>query len=234
MEIKQKLSIVVPAYNESGTIEKVVDVLESLNINKEIIIINDGSTDETKKKLDELSEKYIDLIVIHKPNGGKGTALREGFLHVTGEYTVVQDADFEYDPHDLVTMLGFAVKNNADVVYGNRFANKRFFEGMDWKNFLGNNVVLPVLASILYGQIINDEATCYKMFRTSVLKSIPLYCNRFEFCPEVTAKVRKKGYKIYEVPILYFPRTTNAGKKLNALKDGLEAVWTLIKYRFVD
>lgn len=235
LELKSvKLSIVVPAYNESGTIEKVVDVISGLDINKELIIVNDGSTDETKAILEKLKKKYKDIMVIHKKNGGKGTALREGFKYVTGEYTVVQDADFEYDPNDLITMLDFAIKNDADVIYGNRFATKRFFEGMDWKNFIGNNVILPALASILYGQIIHDEATCYKMFKTDVLKSIPLVCDRFEFCPEVTAKVRKKGYKIYEVPILYFPRPMNAGKKLNALKDGLEAIWTLIKYRFVN
>lgn len=167
-------------------------------------------------------------------NGGKGTALREGFKYVTGEYTVVQDADFEYDPQDLVKMFDLALKDDLDVVYGNRFASKRFYEGMDWKNFLGNNILLPLTASLLYGQYVPDEATCYKMFKTEILKSIKLECKRFEFCPEITAKVSKKGYKIVNVPISYFPRTTNSGKKLNALKDGWEAMWTLFKYRIYD
>src|SRR3990167_852673 len=155
-------------------------------------------------------------------------------LPIKTEIIVVQDADFEYDPNDLITMFEFALDNDVDVVYGNRFSSKRFYKGMDWKNFLGNNIVLPLVASLLYGQYIPDEATCYKMFRTSVLKSIPLVCKRFEFCPEVTAKVRKKGYRIYNIPIKYMPRTTNAGKKLNALKDGIEAISTLLRFRFFD
>ena len=233
MKNVKKLSIVIPAYNESKSIKKVIDQLLDLKIEKEIIVVNDGSTDGTKEILEKLP-KNRKIRIIHKPNEGKGSALREGFKYANGDYTVVQDADFEYDPLDLVKMFQFAVKENIDVVYGNRFSSKRFYSGMDWKNFLGNNIILPLVASLLYGQIINDEATCYKMFKTSVLKSIKLNCMRFEFCPEVTAKIKKKGYKIYEVPIHYKPRTTNAGKKLNAIKDGLEAIYTLFKYRFMD
>ncbi len=228
-----KLSIVIPVYNEVSSVLEVLNSIEKLDIDKEIIIVDDGSTDGTR----DILKKYgagnsMSKVILMERNGGKGTALREGFKHVTGDYTVVQDADFEYDPKDLVMMFQYALEKNADVVYGNRFAKKRFYEGMDWKNFLGNNIVLPLAASLLYGQYIPDEATCYKMFKTKILKSIPLECKRFEFCPEVTAKVRKKGYKIHHVPIKYFPRTTNAGKKLKALQDGLEAVWTLLKYRF--
>ena len=200
-----------------------------------MIIIDDGSTDGTRTLLDTYSKSNKGIkVILMEQNGGKGTALKEGFTHVTGDYTVVQDADFEYDPNDLITMFEFALDNDVDVVYGNRFSSKRFYKGMDWKNFLGNNIVLPLVASLLYGQYIPDEATCYKMFRTSVLKSIPLVCKRFEFCPEVTAKVRKKGYRIYNIPIKYMPRTTNAGKKLNALKDGIEAISTLLRFRFFD
>ena len=228
-----KLSIVIPVYNEVSSVLEVLNTIEKLDIDKEIVIVDDGSTDGTR----DILKKYGDStstakVILMEKNGGKGTALREGFKHVTGDYTVVQDADFEYDPNDLVKMFKYALENDADVVYGNRFATKRFYEGMDWKNFLGNNVVLPIMASVLYGQYIPDEATCYKMFKTEVLKSIPLECKRFEFCPEVTAKARKRGYKIHHIPIQYFPRTTNAGKKLKALEDGLEAIWTLLKYRF--
>lgn len=232
---RAKLSIVIPVYNEVSSVLEVLHSIDTLDINKEIIIVDDGSTDGTRdilKKYD--TENDSAKVILMDKNGGKGTALREGFRHVTGDYTVVQDADFEYDPKDLVTMFEYALENDADVVYGNRFSQKRFYEGMDWKNFIGNNVVLPLIASLLYGQYIPDEATCYKMFKTDILQSIPLTCKRFEFCPEVTAKVRKKGYKIHHLPISYYPRTTNAGKKLRALKDGAEAIWTLLKYRFID
>ncbi len=233
--MSKKLSIVIPVYNEAGSVLKVLDSLKTLPIETEIIVVDDGSTDGTRTLLDTYSKSNKKIkVILMEQNGGKGTALREGFKHVTGDYTVVQDADFEYDPNDLITMFKFALDNNVDVVYGNRFSSKRFYTGMDWKNFLGNNVVLPLVASLLYGQYIPDEATCYKMFRTSVLKSIPLVCKRFEFCPEVTAKVRKKGYRIYNIPIKYMPRTTNAGKKLNALKDGMEAISTLLRFRFFD
>lgn len=235
MKSKNKLSIVIPAYNERSSIIEVIKSIQNLDINKEIIVVDDGSTDGTRDLLKDISNKEKELkLILQKVNGGKGTALREGFKHVSGDYTVVQDADFEYDPKDLVVMYKYALENNADVVYGNRFAEKRYYEGMDWKNFLGNNVVLPAIASLLYGQVIPDEATCYKMFKTEVLKSIPLKCQRFEFCPEITAKVRKRKYKIHFIPISYKPRTTNAGKKLKALKDGYEAVKTLFIYRFKD
>ena len=230
-----KLSIVIPVYNEVSSILEVLRVVNSLKIDKEIIIVDDGSTDGTREILKKYENKNRNAkVILMDKNGGKGTALREGFKHSTGDYTVVQDADMEYDPNDLVTMLNFALEVDADVVYGNRFAKKRFYEGMDWKNFLGNNIILPLIASLLYGQIIPDEATAYKMFKTRVLKDIPLVCKRFEFCPEVTAKVKRRGYKIYNIPIKYMPRTTNAGKKLKALQDGAEAIWTLVKYRFVD
>lgn len=232
----KELSIVVPVYNEVNSVIEVLNALLRLPLKKDIVVVDDGSTDGTRELLAEFSSKHKEdlKIIFMQKNGGKGTALREGFKHVVGEYTVIQDADFEYDPNDLILMYQLAKKNDLDVLYGNRFAKKRFYEGMDWKNFLGNNVVLPVIASVLYGQPIPDEATCYKMFKTEVLTSLHLSCKRFEFCPEVTAKVRKKGYKIHNIPISYFPRTTNAGKKLNALKDGYEAVMTLIKYRFTD
>src|SRR3989338_895970 len=233
--MSKKLSIVIPVYNEATSILKVLDSLKELPIKTEIIVVDDGSTDGTRTLLDTYSKSNKGIkVILMEQNGGKGTALKEGFTHVTGDYTVVQDADFEYDPNDLITMFEFALDNDVDVVYGNRFSSKRFYKGMDWKNFLGNNIVLPSVDSLLYGQYIPDEATCYKMFRTSVLKSIPLVCKRFEFCPEVTAKVRKKGYRIYNIPIKYMQRTTNAGKKLNALKDGIEAISTLLRFRFFD
>jgi len=234
--MNNKLSVVIPVYNEINTIEQVLAKVASLPYVKEIIAVDDGSKDGTQQLLTNKYNNDLKVkFVLMKENGGKGVALREGFKHITAEYVVVQDADLEYDPNDLGKMLQVAIEKNADVVYGNRFEGEKMFENwkkMDWKNALGNKVVLPTLVNILYGQHIHDEATCYKMFKTSVLKSINLVCTRFEFCPEVTAKVSKKGYKIIEVPISYFPRSVKGGKKLNALKDGLEAIWTLVKYRF--
>jgi dolichol-phosphate mannosyltransferase len=234
--MNKDLSIVVPVYNEVNSVIEVLNALLLLPLKKEVVVVDDGSTDGTRDLLSKFAEEQkADVkVILMDRNGGKGTALREGFKHVEGEYTVVQDADFEYDPNDLVRMYKLAKEKDLDVIYGNRFENKRFYEGMDWKNFLGNNIILPALASILYMQYIPDEATCYKMFKTSIIKSIPLECKRFEFCPEVTAKVRKRGYKIANIGISYFPRTTNAGKKLRALKDGWEAISTLLKYRFFE
>ena len=232
---KPMLSIVVPVYNEATSILKVLDLVNALPINKEVIIVDDGSTDGTRKLLKTYEQRNPSTkVFLMDKNGGKGTALREGFKHITGTYTVIQDADFEYDPKDLIRMFDYALKHNADVVYGNRFSKKRFYKGMDWKNFIGNNVILPTLASILYTCKIPDEATCYKMFKTNLLLSLNLKCKRFEFCPEVTAKVRRKKAKIHFLPISYHPRTTNAGKKLNAVRDGVEAIWALVKYRIVN
>jgi len=233
--MRKGLSIVIPAFNEGPSVLEVIKQCTHLPIPTEVIVVNDGSSDGTREILDSARRKYNNLVIVHREkNGGKGRALRDGFKKATMEYTVVQDADLEYYPSDLVKMYKLAKDKDLDVIYGNRFAKQRWFKGMDWKNFLGNNIILPIMASILYGQVINDESTCYKMFKTDLLKSIPLKCERFEFCPEITAKVRKRGYKIHEVPIDYKPRTMGGGKKLKALKDGSEAVWTLLKYRFVD
>ena len=227
-----ELSIIIPAYNEKGTIRKVIDKLRELPLKTQIIVVDDGSTDGTRAVSEKL--KYPNLQVIYQPkNQGKGAAIRRGIKDAVGEYTVIQDADWEYSPTDLTLMYQYAVDNLAEVVYGNRFHSQRRFAGMGWANFWGNTL-LAALASFLYGQVIHDEATCYKMFKTKVLKNINLKARRFEFCPEVTAKVRKKGYRIHEVPISYQPRTHASGKKLNAAKDGAAAIWTLLKYRLVD
>jgi len=222
-----KLSICIPVYNEEKTVKELLDKVLAVPVEKEVIIVNDGSTDRTAEILGECAN-CPEIKVFSKPNGGKGSALREAFTHVTGDYVVVQDADLEYEPQDFVKMLQVA-KGGSPVVYGSRFLGQKITLG-SLKNFLASKL-LSTVVGLLYGQYITDESTCYKLFRSDLLKSIPLECQRFEFCPEVTAKVLKKGVKITEVPISFNPRNTREGKKIHYLKDGWEAMKTLFKYK---
>ena len=228
------LSIIIPAYNEganlAAVIKKVLQVELPHGIGKEIIVVNDGSTDDTA----DYAEAFVSsdstakvLLLNHEVNMGKGMAIRTALPAVSGDYVVIQDADEELDPGDYVVMLNKMLADNLPVVYGSRFLvggrqGSRFF-------YYGNRI-LTTLANILYGQHLTDEATCYKMFSTPLLKSVNLRCRGFEFCPEVTAKIARRGVKIQEVPISYFPRTREEGKKVR-LSDGLKAAWCLIKYR---
>jgi len=229
------LSIVIPAYNESGTIAKILKKVEDVDlgqIKKEIIIVNDASNDGTAEKLNKLNKGGKYRIYHHKKNRGKGAALRTGFDHVSGDTVIVQDADLEYDPSDYLKLIKFMEKTCSPVVYGSRRLGKKGIKHGGLFFFWGGSL-LNVIANLLYGLKITDEATCYKMFRSDFLKSLNLKCDRFEFCPEVTAKSAKKGIKIPEIPISYEARKIDEGKKIR-LKDGIEAVWTLFKYRFVD
>jgi len=233
-----KLSVIIPIYNEYNNIDEVIKRIKAVHLQPEVedvelILVDDGSKDGTVEKL----EKYQDdkTIVVHysRLNFGKGTATRIGLTYVTGDVVLIQDADHEYDPEDYPKLLEPIIKDNAQVVYGSRFMGKgRRLEGMAFKNYLAN-LILKIMTNILYRTHLTDEATAYKMFQTDVLKSCSLKSKRFEFCPEVTAKVLKKGLKIIEVPISYKGRTVEEGKKIKWY-DGLEAVWTLLKYRFVD
>ncbi|MCX6784068.1 MAG: glycosyltransferase family 2 protein [candidate division WWE3 bacterium] len=222
-----KLSICIPVYNEQATIRELLDKVTAVPLDKEIIVVNDGSTDRTPQILAEYADNHH-ISVFNKSNGGKGTALIEAFKHVSGDYVVVQDADLEYDPFDFVKMLATAESKNVTVVYGSRFLGKPLTMSV-LKNYLASKL-LSFFVWLLYGQMITDESTCYKLFKTEVLKQIPLECKRFEFCPEVTAKVLKRGIKIIEVPVSFNPRDAKDGKKISYLKDGWEAVATLFKY----
>lgn len=227
-----KLSVIIPVYNEKATIEKVIEKARKVPVEKEIIVVDDGSTDGTQDILKKIEEKnYKEVKIIFKDkNEGKGAAIREGLKKISGDVIVIQDADLEYEPMDWMNMLKFMKEKKAYVVYGSRVLGRN--PKSSFVFYLGGRF-LSFLTNILYNAKITDEPTCYKMFKAEVIKNINLKCKGFEFCPEITAKVRKKGYKIYEIPIQYFPRNIKEGKKIR-WKDGIVAIWTLIKYRFID
>jgi dolichol-phosphate mannosyltransferase len=227
-----KLSIVIPVFNEKNTIAEILKRIEAadLGVEKEIIMVDDFSTDGTRELLKAMAGRY--KIFYHEKNQGKGSALRTGFREATGEVIVVQDADLEYDPNDFKIMLDKMMEPGVEVVYGSRVGHENYFKiRKSGHVFALGGFFLTWLANFLYGIKITDEPTCYKMFRADLLKSLNLECERFEFCPEVTAKIAKRGIKIAEVPINYYPRHKNEGKKIK-WHDGLSAIWTLLKYRF--
>lgn len=221
-----KLAIIVPVYNEAGTIAEIVARLKAVPLDKEIVVVDDGSTDGTWEALEPLAGGEV-KVLRHARNRGKGAGIRTALGAVTAEAVVIQDADLEYQPEELPILLAPVAAGRADVVYGSRFRGS--LEGMRFANYLANKV-LAWTATILFGQRITDEATCYKLFRTDVLKAIPLVSERFEFCPEVTARVRRRGLRIQEIPITYRGRTVAMGKKIR-LNDAWEAFYTLWRWR---
>ncbi len=224
------VSVIIPAYNEEQTIGQVIEAVGSLPIEKQIIVVNDGSTDRTYSVLEELRAPYELTVVQCQKNSGKGFAIRQGLLHVKGEAVVIQDADMELSPTDLVDLLKPFERDDVQVVYGSRFLNGRGNASLH--NFIANRL-LATYTNLLYGCRITDESTGYKAFSTELITRLNLTCEGFEFCPEVTAKILRAGYHIYEVPVSYFPRTKKEGKKLRFWSDGLFAAWTLLKYRFI-
>ena len=229
-----KISVIVPAHNEERTIAEIIRRVKAVNLTKEIIVINDASTDKTGHILDRISREQGSgspiKVIRHLQNQGKGAAIRTGLKEASGDIVIIQDADLEYDPQDYAGLIQPIIDGKTSVVYGSRCLRKNRISSPGF--FLGGKL-LSFLTNLLYRAGITDEPTCYKVFQREVLQNLDLKCRRFEFCPEVTAKVRKRGYKIYEVPIRYYPRKIKEGKKIR-FSDGLYAVWTLIKYRFVD
>jgi glycosyltransferase involved in cell wall biosynthesis len=236
------LSVIMPVFNEKGTIQEIIQKVEAVPIRKEIIITDDCSTDGTRAILQELEREYKAKdtpdplnhvrFLYHQKNQGKGGALRTGFSSISPESTVVviQDADLEYDPNDYPALLEPIKDGHADVVYGSRFKGPgRAF--LFWH--MVANKLLTLLTNLLYNTILTDMETCYKMFRSEVIRGVKLRANRFDFEPEITAKILKQRLKVYEVPIHYYGRDYAEGKKIG-LKDAFEAVWALIKYRFVN
>lgn len=227
-----KVSILIPIYNEFLTlplvIQRVLDAPLPPGYERELIIVNDGSTDGTTELLAaRYSHSPLILVRHSEVNFGKGAAIRTGLAYVSGNIVLVQDGDLEYDPNDYMKLLEPIVSGAAQVVYGSRFLNG--VTGMKTANRVANKL-LTFTVNLLYGSRLTDEATAYKAFRTEVIQAIPLTCVRFEFCPEVTAKLLRSGHQIHEVPISYNPRGVLEGKKIS-WKDGLEAMWTLIRYR---
>ena len=227
-----KLSVIIPVYNEKNTIGALFERVNNVDIEKEIIIVDDCSTDGTKEIVNRFAKDETVRVLCQPENKGKGFAIRTALQYVTGEVVIIQDADLEYDPNDYKILIKPIVDGVTDVVYGSRWLMSHF-HNLPYNRFRLATALLTFMANVLYNAKITDEPTCYKVFRTSTLKSLNLKCERFEFCPEVTAKLRKKGHKIYEMPIYYKPRSVEEGKKI-MFKDGLAAIWTLIKYRFVD
>ncbi len=224
-----KLSVIIPVYNEKETISPAIRRVIDVPIHKEIIVVDDGSTDGTGDILRDTvkEDPEIEVIFLGR-NMGKGSAIRAGIEKVSGDFVVIQDADLEYDPMDWIEMLRVAVSEDAPVVYGSRVLGGGPKSSLAF--YFGGRL-LSVLTNILYRTGITDEPTCYKMFRADIIKSLELRCTGFEFCPEVTAKLAVKGYRIREVPISYNPRRIREGKKIR-WHDGITAVFTLLRYRF--
>jgi glycosyltransferase involved in cell wall biosynthesis len=229
-----KVSIIIPVYNEFRTFEQVLERVQAAALpegcEKEIVVVDDGSTDGTDRIFGERARRGALVGCRREVNAGKGTALRAGFGLASGDIILIQDGDLEYDPNDYARLIEPIVRGEADVVYGSRFRGSA--NGMTLRHRLANRL-LTAAANLLFDAEISDEATAYKAFRASLLREVRLECRRFEFCPEVTAKIRRLGHRIHEVPISYNARGIAEGKKIR-FADGLEAVWTLLKYRLAS
>lgn len=228
-----KVSIIIPVYNEKDTVEILLDKVEQAHfagLEKEIILVDDSSTDGTRDILKRLENKY--KVFFHEKNQGKGAAIRTAIKNTAGDIVVIQDADLEYLPEDYDKLLPLIINNEADVVYGSRFKNQNNSKNFILKNKLAN-MFLTMLTNLLYGAEITDMETCYKAFKREFVQEITIKSNRFDFEPEITAKILKKKARLVEVPISYNGRGHEEGKKIN-WKDGIHAILTLIKYRFIN
>jgi glycosyltransferase involved in cell wall biosynthesis len=229
----RKLSIVVPVFNERNTLVEIIRRMRAVelpdSIEREIVVVDDGSDDGTRDVLKQLGDSTV-RIVLHPENRGKGSAVRTGFAHATGDYVLVQDADLEYDPEDWPRLLAPVLTGKARVVYGSRFTGER--RNMLFLHWVGNRF-LSLATNMLYNTTLSDMETCYKLIDRALLERIPLEAERFEIEPEITAKILKCKIRIYEVPISYTGREVEEGKKI-AWTDGFSALWTLVKYRFRD
>ena len=223
-----KLSVIIPVYNEADTVRDIVNQVRSLPLDLEVILIDDGSTDGTREILRNEIDGKLAQVVYQDRNRGKGAAVRAGLEHVTGEVVVIQDADLEYEPEDLLDLLRPIEKKKADVVYGSRFVSGKEHRVLLFWHSVGNRF-LTLLSNCFTNLNLTDMETCYKMFRTDIIRQITLEQDRFGFEPEVTAKVARLGCRIFEVGISYSGRDYTQGKKIG-WKDGVVAIWCIIKY----
>jgi len=226
-----KLSVIMPVYNERETLEEIVRQVLATGLVHELIMVDDGSTDGSRDIMRQWEGHEVIRVIYHEENRGKGAAVRTAFQAATGDVLLIQDADLEYDPRDYPKLLQPIEEGRAPVVYGSRFLGGPRRAMLFWH--AAGNRLLTFVTNILYDSILSDMETCYKAFRADVVRDIPLHSRRFEFEPEITAKVLKRGIRIYEVPIAYYGREYEEGKKITGW-DAIPALWTLIKYRFVD
>lgn len=225
------LSVLIPAYNEIKSIDAIIEKIQAVPLEKEIIIVDDGSTDGTRERLATYSAVSNVRVIHHTHNQGKGAAIRTAIGHIQGDIAIVQDADLEYEPQDYIKLVEPIVAGREKVIYGSRFLKPE--NRHSYFSFYIGGQLVTWITNLLYNQRLTDEPTCYKVFDSQFLQSIPLECTGFEFCPEVTAKVAKRGIRIHELPINYYPRSLEEGKKISWF-DGIEAIWVLVKYRFVS
>jgi glycosyltransferase involved in cell wall biosynthesis len=226
-----KLSVIIPVFNEKYTIAEIVRKVQATRLASEIILVDDGSTDGTREILQSLASSPDLLVLYHEKNLGKGAALRSGFEKARGDVILVQDADLEYNPAEYPTLLDPIECGQADVVYGSRFLGSKHRVTMFWH--MVANQLLTLATNLLYNSILSDMETGYKVFRAEVLHGLRLRANRFDFEPEITAKLLKHKARIFEVPISFNPREYSEGKKIS-MGDAFVAIWTLLKYRLVD
>lgn len=226
-----KLSVIIPVYNEVQTIAEIVSKVEAVVLEKEIIIVDDCSTDGTREIMRQIPDNNVKKIY-HEKNQGKGAAIRTAIPHLTGDVVVFQDADLEYDPNEYLDLIKPIQSGAADAVYGSRLSGgrpQRVF--MFWH--LAGNRLLNLITNLLFNTTLTDMETCYKMIKSDVLKEIPLKSNKFNIEPEITAKLLRRKLRLYEIPISYYGRTYDEGKKIN-WTHGFVAIWTLIRYKFSD
>ena len=226
-----KLSVIMPVYNEFDTIREILRRVHDMKMADEIVIIDDGSEDGTRDILAEIDGKNGVRVILHERNQGKGAAVRTGLQEATGDIFLIQDADLEYDPRDYEKLLAPLHEGLADVVYGSRFMGAPHRVAMFWH--MVANKLLTLMTNILYDTILTDMETGYKVFRREVVEGMELRANRFDFEPEFTAKILKRKFRIFEVPISFNPRDYSEGKKIG-IRDAFEAVWALLKYRVVN
>ena len=225
----------MPVYNEANTIHEIIKRIEAVDlgdVRKELIIVDDASKDGTRETLDELRKNGSHKVYFHAQNMGKGAALRTALTYAKGDIIIIQDADLEYDPAEYAELIKPILNGRADVVYGSRLSGAKVARAFNFWHFIGNKM-LTLITNVLYNSILSDMETCYKVFRADVIKNLQIKSNRFDFEPEITAKILKRKHKLYEMPISYYGRDFSEGKKIT-WRDGFAAIWALIKYRFMD